>query len=50
MKTNQGYKYTINYTTAEKIRFAPRHIVNRLYNIHRPELLKKVIHDLTNEK
>lgn len=52
MKTSQGYKYTVNYfdTMAEAVRFTPIEIIKILINIHRPECLKKAIHDLNNEK
>ena len=35
------YKYTINYTTAEVLRYADRKTIYTLLNIHCPELLIK---------
>lgn len=35
------YKYTINYTTAERLRYADRKTIYTLLNIHRPNFLNK---------
>jgi hypothetical protein len=48
-KPRVKYKYKINYTIAESVRFSSPKMIYQLLHIHRPELLTKIKHEVLRD-